>query len=178
MKYVSEKNYNVSSRYFVSLLFTFSAIFVFVGCDVGTKTTVNTHLNLNDTIEVIPNFFSITHIKNPGVAFGMFANSENILRYFFVFFVPFVVIIFLVYNLKNIKNKMERLSYILIISGAIGNLVDRISNGHVTDFLDFHFKTFYWPVFNLADVFIVLGVGFLLLINLRTNSNRSKLMNT
>ncbi|MGE3975384.1 MAG: signal peptidase II [Bdellovibrionales bacterium] len=155
-------------------IFMFLAILLLAGCDIGTKTAINSSLVLNESFDVVPHFFSITHVKNPGVAFGLFANSQSNLKFIFIFFIPLIVILFLTYKLKSLRSRTEILGYVLIIGGAAGNFVDRMLNGHVTDFLDFHFRTFYWPVFNLADIFIVLGITLLFSLPYLKNYHRKK----
>jgi signal peptidase II len=98
--------------------------------------------------------FRITHITNSGAAFGIFPNQGN----FFIFIAIVVVIaIVLYYRYLPTEGWLVRLSLGLQLGGAIGNLVDRIRYGHVVDFVDIGF----WPIFNVADMAIVVGVGIL-----------------
>ncbi len=109
-------------------------------------------------VEVIKNFFYITHIKNHGIAFGLFKNRNT----FFVISTS-IVIVFLLYLTYKFYNKNIIMTYCLsfIIGGAIGNLIDRIKYGYVIDYLQF---TFFPPVFNFADASIVCGAVVLSLL--------------
>ncbi len=109
---------------------------------------------------VIDNFFAITHIRNPGVAFGLFADgpSEYKTYWFIGFSIIAIVAILIFFHQTPPKNKMVRIALILIFSGAIGNLIDRILYHEVIDFLDFFVGGYHWPAFNIADSCITIGV--------------------
>jgi signal peptidase II len=116
----------------------------------------------NDGAEIIllP-FVSIVYLWNRGVSFGMFAKLE----YSNYIFMAFAIIItsVLSYLLLRTKKKLEIVSYCLIISGAVGNIIDRILYGAVFDFIYFHVGEFHWPAFNIADSVISIGVMFLII---------------
>lgn len=109
---------------------------------------------------MIDNFFAITHIRNPGVAFGLFAEgpSEYKTYLFIAFSVIAIVAILVFFHQTPQKNRMVRIGLILIFSGAIGNLIDRILYQEVIDFLDFFYGSYHWPAFNIADSCITIGV--------------------
>jgi signal peptidase II len=109
---------------------------------------------------VIDNFFAITHIRNPGVAFGLFAEgpSEYKTYLFIAFSIIAIVAILVFFHQTPQKNRMVRVGLILIFSGAIGNLIDRILYQEVIDFLDFFYGSYHWPAFNIADSCITIGV--------------------
>jgi signal peptidase II len=109
---------------------------------------------------VIDNFFAITHIRNPGVAFGLFAEGPSDLKtYVFIgFSIIAIVAILIFFHQTPQENKMVRVALILIFSGAIGNLIDRILYKEVIDFLDFFYGSYHWPAFNIADSCITIGV--------------------
>lgn len=126
------------------------------------KYFVITKLVVTESIKVITNFFYITYIKNSGAAFGMF-NSAGII----LIILSFVALIGLVKYVITDKNitKVEAISYALVFGGILGNLSDRLFMGYVIDYLDFYIFGYNFPVFNFADILIV--VGFLvILINL------------
>jgi signal peptidase II len=134
--------------------------------DQLTKTWIVRSLSFADRIPVIEGFFSITHVRNPGAAFSLFATSpEPFRRIFFV--VVTLVAIALVFSFYRKLAPGERLSALalgLVLGGAVGNLIDRLVYGEVIDFLHFRLLGGYsWPDFNLADSFIVVGVGLLVL---------------
>lgn len=109
---------------------------------------------------VIDNFFAITHIRNPGVAFGLFADGPSEYKtYLFIgFSIIAIVAILIFFHQTPQENKMVRVALILIFSGAIGNLIDRILYQEVIDFLDFFYGSYHWPAFNVADSCITIGV--------------------
>src|SRR5574344_209624 len=115
----------------------------------------------NLPLVIINNFFSIIKVTNEGAAFSMFNGYSIILA-----LIAVLVLIYIhKYLLKDIKTKYEIISYSLLIGGIIGNLLDRIIYGKVTDFLSFNIFGYMFPIFNLADTFICIGV-FLIIINL------------
>jgi signal peptidase II len=131
--------------------------------DQVTKFLAKTRLYPNNDIELIPGIFDFTYVENRGAAFGIFQNMK-----FLLIGVTSVVIIFMIYYLiKNRHiNKWITLSLILIIAGAIGNLIDRVYLGYVVDFFHFYIKgVFDFPVFNVADISVVCGT-ILLAINI------------
>lgn len=106
-------------------------------------------------IEIIKGFFSLTYVENRGAAFGIFKDKRIIL----VGFTTIVIAVMIYYLIKNKSmNKLLRVSLILIIAGAIGNLIDRMLLGYVVDFFHLYIgNVFDWPVFNVADISIVFG---------------------
>ena len=115
---------------------------------------------LSDKIVLINNFFSLDYVKNTGAAFGFF--SGNI---FFLVLITLALVIYLIYELKqNVEKKFNLLFIILIISGAIGNLIDRVFRGFVVDFISFILFNSQMPVFNIADIFVTCGVAGLIFV--------------
>lgn len=132
------------------------ALFVF-GTDQVSKYLVLTRLSLGESwnpISSLERFVTITHVVNPGAAFGLFPDQGSL---FAVVAVIVVVAILIYYRYLPTHYWLIRLSLGLQLGGALGNLADRLQHGHVIDFIDFKI----WPVFNLADVAIVTGVGIL-----------------
>ena len=116
----------------------------------------------------ISKFLNITLIWNEGIAFGLFALRENLYNILtgIIFFI-ILVIIYILFKSKGFK----RYSLIFILGGAIGNLYDRIYYKAVPDFLDFHFGEFHWFIFNIADVFITVGIIFMIFIEIMESRN-------
>lgn len=115
---------------------------------------------LSDKIVLINNFFSLDYVKNTGAAFGFF--SGNI---FFLVLITLALVIYLIYELnQNIDKKFNLVFIILIISGAIGNLIDRVFRGFVVDFISFILFNSQMPVFNIADIFVTCGVAGLIFV--------------
>ncbi len=133
-----------------------------VGLDQFTKYLSTEHLAAVDAIKVLPGFDLILS-HNRGAAFGFLASSAGWQRWFFIGLALLMSIIIYIW-LGRIaeKNKQEALGLSLILGGAIGNLIDRIAHGYVTDFILLYYKNWQWPAFNLADSAICLGVVFLL----------------
>jgi signal peptidase II len=131
--------------------------FLIFGADQISKYLVLEHLGLGELWNPVPGlerFVSITHVINTGAAFGLFPNQGSL---FAIVAVIVVVAILAYYRYLPTNNWLVRLSLALQLGGALGNLADRVQYGHVIDFIDFKI----WPVFNLADVSIVTGVGIL-----------------
>ncbi len=128
--------------------------------DQITKAIILYSMPLYHSISVIPEFFSITHIHNPGGAFGFMADQSPVLRsMIFLFFSSLAVcLIFYFYKKTPKEYSLLAAGFALILGGAIGNLIDRIRFGKVVDFLDFYVGSFHWPAFNVADSAISIGM--------------------
>ena len=133
--------------------------------DQLTKAVIAARIPLHTSVTVIDGFFDLTHVKNRGAAFGLFASVESPLRALLLNAVAFAVFVgILVYAFKSSPGSTRlQVGLALILGGAVGNLVDRIRLGSVTDFLDFSIGTYRWPAFNVADSAITIGVCLLAL---------------
>ncbi|VEN73591.1 Lipoprotein signal peptidase [Candidatus Desulfarcum epimagneticum] len=129
--------------------------------DQASKALVVRLMPLFDSIEMIPGFFSLTHIKNPGGAFGFMANSPPGVRLFVFIFVSIVALFFILHMYLKTPGRRPLFSsgLALVFGGALGNIADRVRFGEVTDFFDFYLKNAHWPAFNVADASIVVGVS-------------------
>ncbi len=142
--------------------------------DQISKLLVVKLIDINNSTEIIKNFFYLTYTHNTGAAFSILTGQ----RIFLILIAVAILIIIFNYLRKNkVERKIDKIAYSLVIGGALGNLIDRIVRGYVVDFLDVKIFGYNFPVFNLADTFIVIGV-FLLLISLtrkeHNNDNRDK----
>lgn len=126
------------------------ALTVFV-IDQFTKHLIRSNVGPYDVVRVLP-FFNIVYAENVGSAFGMFKSLGNV---FFMFVAAAAIVAVAV---MIIREKENRLSFSLILGGAMGNLADRILYGHVIDFLDFFVGRWHWPVFNVADSALTVGI--------------------
>lgn len=128
--------------------------------DQAVKYVIMHSLEVGELIKIINGFFYITYVRNKGAAWSILENQR-------VFFIIITTIVSLViaYELAKSKDRVLRTSFSFILGGAIGNLIDRVRLGSVTDFLEFHFGTYIFPIFNIADSFVVVGT-FLLAIYL------------
>lgn len=127
--------------------------------DQLSKAVVRFSLPLYQEVPVFPGFFSLTHIENPGGAFGFLAGHPSILQRLFFLIGTLVAIGFLIYLYKKIPASYSILTagLALIMGGALGNLIDRIRFGKVTDFFDFFIGRTHWPAFNIADSAVTIG---------------------
>ncbi|AEA34303.1 signal peptidase II [Hippea maritima] len=141
-----------------------SLILLFFMFDYFTKLYISKHIPLNGGVGVIDGFFNIVHVRNTGVAFGIFAHLPEHLRFLFlggISLVVFVVIFYLVLFGKD-RSFLFILGLSFLAGGDLGNLYDRIFRGYVIDFLDFHINRYHYPAFNLADSFITIGLFILI----------------
>lgn len=140
------------------------ALFVFLA-DGGLKRSVEGSMQLGESIPLIPGVLNLTHVKNTGGAFSILAEHGGVLLLGSSLAVAFVLWMLL----ERPPTRLMALGCGLILGGAAGNLLDRLTTGKVTDYVDIQFWPLReWPVFNAADVAIVLGVVALLLATLRS----------
>ncbi len=137
-----------------------------IGADQLTKSIVTSRLDLNDQVHVV-GAFSIHHVTNSGIAFGFFASATSL-----VILLTGLAVAWMLYFFARSGSRHPVLPVALglVIGGSVSNLTDRVRLGHVTDFLDFK----YWPAFNLADTFIVVGVAALLLALVASDRSSSR----
>ena len=139
-----------------------SLICIFI--DQITKLIIKNIINFNNSVIVIKKFFSLTYVKNYGAAWSILSGSR-------IFLITIALVsLFLIYNYfikdKNLS-KLEIITYGLLIGGIIGNLIDRIVFGYVIDFFDFLIFNYNFPVFNFADIFIVVSAGLIIIDTVR-----------
>ncbi len=128
--------------------------------DQFIKIIINRYISLGSSVPVIPNFFSIMNLKNTGAAFSILEDSTVLLV-----IISVIVIVLLDRSIKKISKFeiLEEISLGLIMGGIFGNLIDRIIHHGVIDYLSFKIFGYSFPVFNLADMAIVIGVGLYLI---------------
>ena len=126
--------------------------------DICSKQLVVRFMDVGQSISIIPRFFSLTYVKNKGIAFSML--EGNLV---FIIFLSLLIIGGIFFSIRFKKMSWgESFCYALIVGGAIGNLLDRVIYGYVIDFFDFTLFGYEMAIFNVADIFIVLGVFLLL----------------
>jgi signal peptidase II len=147
--------------------------------DQWTKALVQQRMSLRESIPIIPHLFSLTYIRNPGAAFGLFVGMDKSFRALFFLAITVAAISVIGYFfLASIRedrrialaggpapsrhNCWLRIGLALVFGGAIGNLIDRMRYGEVVDFLDWYLGAYHWPAFNVADSSITVGVSILL----------------
>ena len=133
--------------------------------DQVTKSYIRQTMYLEESIPVIPNLFSLTSIRNPGAAFGLFAEQSPLFRAALFATVSVVVLVFLtLLFLQTPKEDVWNLTAIaLLFGGAAGNTIDRLRFGEVVDFLDIYWRDFHWPAFNVADSAITIGITLMMI---------------
>jgi signal peptidase II len=146
-------------------LLVFGVAALVLGLDQLSKWYVRESVQLYESIPVIDSLLHITHVRNKGGAFSLFAGAHPTLRIPFFLGVSVVAIGFLVYMIRRIEPAQWLLLLALgcILGGAVGNLIDRAVAGEVTDFVDVHWRGWYWPAFNVADSGITVGMVILIL---------------
>ncbi|MBF0715323.1 signal peptidase II [Gemelliphila palaticanis] len=145
------------------MIFILLATILLIAFDQITKYLILSNFKLGESLLIIDNFFSITSHRNRGAAWGILEDS----RLFFIVITSIFLIGMLIYLLKNKANLsfLDKITFALIMGGAIGNFIDRIKTGEVVDFLDFKIFNYNFPIFNIADICICIGV-FLLVIKI------------
>ncbi|NCD32735.1 MAG: signal peptidase II [Spartobacteria bacterium] len=133
-------------------LFTAMAITLL---DQLTKVLIRQHVVIGDLHQAIPGFMNITYLRNPGAAWGMFSGQSLMLSVLSI-----AVLCIMVLFRKSFLNdtSLHRIALGLLAGGIIGNLIDRVKYGAVTDFIDLHIGMHHWPSFNVADSAICVGV--------------------
>lgn len=127
--------------------------------DQITKSLISTYLKLNESIEIIKDFFYIRYINNKGASWGILENNRILLIGLSI--IAIIMIIRYSYSFK--KTKLNTYGFGLLLGGILGNLSDRLIFGYVKDFLDFIIFRYDFPVFNIADISIVIGVVLLII---------------
>lgn len=117
-------------------------------------------------------FLNIRLIWNEGIAFGLLSFNETIFYNALTFLI--LIIILIIFFMLSKSNGIKKFSLMMILGGAIGNVYDRIFYGAVPDFIDFHIGNFHWFIFNVADIFITLGVIFMIIIEITGNNKNKK----
>lgn len=133
-----------------------SSIFLII--DILIKLLIKNILIVNESIKVINNFFYITYVKNTGAAWSILSGKQL----FLIIFSIIIILMLIIYLFKKKEySNFEIIGYSLLLSGAIGNLVDRVVYGYVIDYLNFYIFNYNFPIFNIADCCIVIGIMLL-----------------
>ena len=136
------------------------AVVILILLDQGTKLWALASLKPIHNMTLVEGFMDLTFVENRGVAFGMFSGQR-----WFILLLTGIIAVGLIWFYVTMPKKKEyfplRVSLVMVLSGAIGNIIDRLFRGYVVDFFEFTF--FEWPVFNVADIYVVVGVILLAL---------------
>lgn len=144
-------------------IFLATALFV-LALDQALKAIVAGKMYIGQSIPVIDGFFSLTHIRNTGIAFGILNDGGGRLKVVLLSLFTVLALAFIVWLLGTLKpaDVIGGTALGLVAGGALGNFIDRVRLGEVIDFLDFYWRSFHWPAFNIADSSISVGVAILI----------------
>lgn len=134
-------------------------VFVTLGLDQWTKWAIVKSIKLNETVEMINHFFYLTYVQNTGAGFSMFAQAG--MGFFAV--LTLIALVAMVYMFFKTNDSRYQICLSLVFSGAIGNFIDRMSLGYVRDFFSFYIFGYPFPVFNVADICITVGIALILI---------------
>ena len=134
-----------------NIILSIVLVIVLLGIDLLLKYLVSTYLT---TVNIIDNFFSLTYVLNDGAAFSLFAS-----RTYLLILIAIICLFFIIYELKNnLDDRMLSIGYSLALAGLLGNFLDRLIDGYIIDYLSFKIFTYNFPIFNFADILIVVGI--------------------
>lgn len=131
---------------------------IFIACifiDRYSKYLILRHLT--EEVALLP-FFNLSLVWNKGISWGLFSFNEPLFYLLLTFLIIFVTLLFFFYTVSEYRNGNSVLFEIVVLAGAVSNVIDRFLYGAVVDFIEVHAGSWYWPTFNIADVFIVIGV--------------------
>lgn len=158
---------NIKFFFYISLIIP---IFIFILDRISKIYVINLSKSALDKELFSSKFLNITLIWNEGIAFGLFSFNQDYFYNLLTLIILFVVFFVLMMAIKNKGN--QKYALLMILGGAIGNLYDRVFFKAVPDFIDFHIGEFHWFIFNVADIFICLGVFFMILSEFIGNNNK------
>ena len=145
---------------------------IFLIIDQITKHWVANTFDYRETLAVLP-FFNITYVHNPGAAFSFLADQGGWQRWFFTAIAAIASIVFIIWMAKTPKKqRLLSIALAFILSGAMGNLIDRVLFGYVIDFLDFHWHGSHFAAFNVADSVIFIGAALMIIESFTQQNNQ------
>ena len=150
---------NLSKNFYISLIIIISKLYVIY----ESKKVYAAEL-------YVSKYLNITLIWNEGIAFGLFSFDQNNLYSLLTLIISLIIIVILIMIINS--QGVKKYALLMILGGALGNLFDRIIFKAVPDFIDFHIAGFHWFIFNVADVFITIGVIFMVLFELNSNDQK------
>ena len=158
-------NFNKSSLINLSLIFIIDRI--------SKIYVINLDKKFSGSEIFTSKYLNISLIWNEGIAFGLLSFDQANLYNFLTILI--ILIIFFIFMMVSKSHGLKKLALIMILGGALGNVFDRIIYKAVPDFIDFHIGNFHWFIFNIADIFITLGVIFMILLEMTDKTNNSSL---
>lgn len=154
-------------------IFIYSIIWLLI--DQGSKALITNTINLGNSISIIPSFFHLTYVRNTGAAWSILEGYRMPL--ILISILAITLAYFFIIKDKKIE-KIEEIGYGILLGGILGNLIDRVIFGYVTDFFHFIFGSYEFPIFNVADIGIIIGTFIVIFIMLKedfyANKGRSR----
>ena len=144
---------NLTKNFYINLFIIFS---IFIIDRISKIFVINFNIENSSTELYVSKFLNINLIWNEGIAFGLLSFNEKIYYNALTILIIFVTLIIFWMILKS--QRLERFAFMMIFGGSLGNIFDRLLYSAVPDFIDFHIKSFHWFIFNVADIFITLGI--------------------
>ncbi|EGQ3423620.1 signal peptidase II [Staphylococcus pseudintermedius] len=159
----------MKQQYYIGLSL-FITLIILIG-DQLTKFIIRTQMTLGESFAVVPKFLYITSHRNNGAAWGILSGKMT----FFYIITIIVLIALIVFYIKEAKNnKLMQIAISLLFSGALGNFIDRVSSGEVVDFIDTVIFGYDFPIFNIADASLTIGVVLLIIVLLKDQNQKGK----
>ena len=150
--------------------------------DQVTKRVIRDRVHVRESISILDGFLNIVHARNPGAAFSFLADAPAWFRgpFFIAITVTAIGVLFYVISRLPAEDRLIRIALGGVLGGAVGNLIDRLIYGEVTDFIDVHWHSHHWPAFNVADSSITIAVSAVILHSLfaRSESARARVKTT
>ena len=147
---------------------------IFLVADQVTKQLIVSNMDLYQSIDILP-FFNLTYVHNLGAAFSFLADQGGWQRWFFTAIAAIASIVFIVWLAKTPKQQaLLSVAFALMLSGAVGNLIDRVLFGYVIDFLDFYGFGYHFPAFNIADSMIFIGAALMIFDSFKNGESSKK----
>jgi len=161
---------NLSKNFFINLSFI---LLIFLLDRISKIYVIYLDNKLSGSEIFSSNFLNIYLIWNKGIAFGLFSFNEKIFYNILTIIILIIILIIFIMTIKS--HGVKKYLLLMILGGALGNLFDRIFYNAVPDFIDFHLGNFHWFIFNVADIFISIGIIFLIILELTANNKGKSL---
>lgn len=159
----------MKQQYYIGLSL-FIALIILIG-DQLTKFIIRTQMTIGESFAVLPKFIYITSHRNNGAAWGILSGKMT----FFYIITVIILVALIVFYIKEAKNNMlMQIAISLLFSGALGNFIDRVSSGEVIDFIDTVIFGYDFPIFNIADASLTIGVILLIIVLLKDQNQKGK----
>jgi len=160
----------INKNFFINLILV---ILIFLSDRISKIYVIYLYKKLNGSEIFSSKFLNISLVWNEGIAFGLFSFNEKI--FYNILTIIILVIIFIIFFMILQNVGFRKYSLLMILGGALGNVFDRIYHKAVPDFIDFHIGNFHWFIFNVADIFITLGVFFMITLEFIDRNEGKKL---